>query len=159
MLCNNVVHMKRYFFTIAGLALLLELPKGVFAQTGSGNAESEVRDAVEKYRGALMRHDDAALKQIWADDYTFINGAGQLLTKDQRLANLSSGATSLDITMADMKVRVYGDAAVTTGQVTIKGQYSGKGSSGDFQSMTVWVKRGSAWRLVANQLTKITDAH
>lgn len=151
--------MKRYFFAIASLALLLRLPNAVFAQASSGNAESEVRDAVEKYRIALMKHDAAALERIWAGDYTFINGAGQLLTKDQRLANLSSGATSLDITMAGMKVRVYGDAAVTTGQVTIKGQYSGKESSGNYQSMTVWVKRGSAWQLVANQLTKITDTH
>ena len=151
--------MKRHFFAIAGLALLLALSVGVFAQTGSGNPESEIRDAVEKYRVALMNHDAALLKQIWADDYMFINGAGQLLTKDQRLANLSSGATSLDITMADMKVRVYGDAAVTTGQVTIKGQYSAKESSGDYQSMTVWVRRGRAWQLVANQLTKITDTH
>ena len=151
--------MKRYFFAIAGVSLLLRLSNGVFAQATSGNSESEVRDAVEKYRVALMKHDAAALKQIWADDYTFINGAGQLLTKDQRLANLSSGATSLDITMAGMKVRVYGDAAVTTGQVTIKGQYSGKESSGDYQSMTVWAKRGSTWQLVANQVTKITDTH
>ena len=151
--------MKRYFFAIASLAILLGLQNGVFAQAGSGNAESEVKDAVEKYRVALMKHDAAALKQIWADDYTFINGSGQLLTKDQRLANLSSGATSLDITMAGMNVRVYGDAAVTTGRVTIKGQYSGKESSGDYQSMTVWAKRGSAWQLVANQLTKIADTH
>ena len=151
--------MKRYFFAIAGLALLLGLPNGIFAQAGSPNAESEVRDAVEKYRVALMKRDAAALKQIWADDYMFINGAGQLLTKDERLANLSSGATSLDITMAGMKVRVYGDAAVTTGRVTIKGQYSGKESGGDYQSMTVWVRRGSDWQLVANQLTKITDTH
>lgn len=151
--------MKHCLFAIGSLALLLVLPKGVFAQTSSGNAESEVKDAVEKYRVALMKHDAAALKQIWADDYTFINGAGQLLTKDQRLANLSSGATSLDITMAGMRVRVYGDAAVTTGRVSIKGQYSGKESSGDYRSMTVWVKRGDAWQLVANQLSKITDAH
>jgi ketosteroid isomerase-like protein len=151
--------MRRYFFAIVGLALLLRLPNGVFAQASSGNAESEVRDAVEKYRVALMKHDAVALKQIWAGDYTFINGGGQLLTKDQRLANLSSGATSLDIAMAGMKVRIYGDAAVTTGKVTIKGQYSGKESSGDYQSMTVWVKRGSAWQLVANQLTKITDTN
>ena len=149
--------MKHSFFLIAVLALLLGLPNDVFPQVSSGNAQSEVSEAVEKYRVALMKHDAAALKEIWADDYTFINGAGQLLTKDQRLANLSTGTTSLDITMAGMNVRVFGDAAVTTGKVTIKGQYSGKESSGDYQSMTVWAKRGGAWQLVANQLTKITD--
>ena len=151
--------MKRCLFVIASLVLLLAWPHSFFAQTGSENAESEVKDAVEKYRTALVQRDATALKQIWADDYTFINGAGQLLTKEQRLANLGSGATSLDIAIADMKVRVYGDTAVTTGQVTIKGKYSGKESSGDYQSMRVWVKRGNAWQLVANQLTKITHTH
>ena len=68
--------MKRYFFAIAGLALLLRLPNGVFAQASSGSAESEARDAVEKYRVALMKHDAVALKQIWADDYTFIKWRG-----------------------------------------------------------------------------------
>ena len=64
--------------------------------------EKEVRDALEKYRTALTQHDAAALKQIWEDNYTFINGAGENLTKDQRLANLASGATALDtITMGD----------------------------------------------------------
>ena len=150
--------MKRHLFAVAGLALLLALPSSIFAQTNSATAVSEVKGAVEKYRVALTKPDPAALKQIWADDYTFINAAGQLLTKEQRLANLGSGATSLDISMGEMNVRVYGDAAVTTGKVTIKGQYSGKESSGDYWSMTVWAKRGNDWQLVANQLTKIAGA-
>jgi uncharacterized protein (TIGR02246 family) len=151
--------MKHYVLVVATLTLLLGLPAGVFAQGDSANIEKEVRDALEKYRTALTQHDAAALKQIWTDDYTFINGAGEILTKDQRLANLSSGATSLDtITLgADVKVRVYGnDAAVSTSRVTIKGKYSGKAASGDYQSMTVWVKGPGGWQLVANQVTPIT---
>jgi ketosteroid isomerase-like protein len=150
--------MKRYVLIIVTLTLLLGLPAGIFAQGDSANVEKEVRDALEKYRTALTQHDATALKQIWADDYTFINGAGEILTKDQRLANLDSGATSLDtITLGgDMKVRVYGDdAAVSTSKVTLKGKYSGKAVSGDYQSMTVWVKRPSGWQLVANQVTPI----
>ena len=134
--------MKRYVLIVATLTLLLGFPTGVFAQGGSANAEKEVRDALEKYRTALTQHDATALKQIWADDYTFINGAGEILTKAQRLANLDSRATSFDtITLGgDIKVRVYGnDAAVSTSRVTIKGKYSGKSVNGDFQSMTVWV--------------------
>src|SRR6266513_3078092 len=120
--------MKRYILIVATLTLLLGLPAGLFAQGDSANTDKEVRDALEKYRTALVKHDAAALKQIWADDYTFINGAGEILTKDQRLANLDSGATSLDtITIGgDLKVRVYGDAAVSTSRATLKGQYSGR---------------------------------
>ena len=153
--------MKRYVLIVATLTLLLGFPAGVFAQGGSANAETEkeVRDALEKYRTALTQRDATALKQIWADDYTFINGAGEILTKAQRLANLDSRATSFDtITLGgDIKVRVYGnDAAISTSRVTIKGKYSGKSVNGDFQSMTVWVKTSGGWQLVANQVTPIT---
>jgi len=153
--------MKRYVLIVATLTLLLGFPAGVYAQGGSANAETEkeVRDALEKYRTALTQHDATALKQIWADDYTFINGAGAILTKAQRLDNLDSRATSLDtITLGgDIKVRVYGnDAAISTSRVTIKGKYSGKSVNGDFQSMTVWVKTSGGWQLVANQVTPIT---
>src|SRR5436190_20378544 len=94
------VFMKYYVLIVVTLTLLLGLPADLFAQGDSANAEKEVKDALEKYRKALVDHDVAALKQIWADDYTFINGAGEILTKDQRLANQNSGATSLEkITM------------------------------------------------------------
>jgi ketosteroid isomerase-like protein len=150
--------MKNHALIVVALTLLLGVAAGVFAQEDSAT-EKEVRDALDKYRTALTQHDAAALKQIWADNYTFINGTGEILTKDQRLANLASGATALDtITMGnDMKVRVYGnDTAVSTSRVTLKGKYSGKAVSGDYQSMTVWVKRPSGWQLVANQVTPIT---
>jgi ketosteroid isomerase-like protein len=154
--------MKHHVLIVATSILLLGLPAGLFAQSNSATVEKEVRDTLEKYRKALVDHDVATLKQIWADDYTFINGAGEILTKDQRLANQTSGATSLDsINLGgDVKVRVYGDdAAISTSRVTIKGKYSGKEASGDYQSMTVWVKRPTGWQLVANQITPITGKH
>jgi ketosteroid isomerase-like protein len=161
----DLIHLPRSSYEtlrliVATLTLLL-VPHRCLRPSGSANAgtEKEVRDALEKYRTALTQHDATALKQIWADDYTFINGAGEILTKAQRLANLDSRATSFDtITLGgDIKVRVYGnDAAISTSRVTIKGKYSGKSVNGDFQSMTVWVKTSGGWQLVANQVTPIT---
>jgi ketosteroid isomerase-like protein len=127
------------------------------AQGADAAAEQEVRQTIKKYREALLQRDAAALEQIWADDYTFTNGAGETHSKAQRLANLKSGATSLDsITQEEeMKVRVHGNVAVATGRVTIKGQYSGKQASGQYQSINVWVKGPAGWQLVANQLTPV----
>ena len=73
--------MKRCLFVVATLTLLLGLPTGVFAQADSRKTEKEVRDTLEKYRTALVKRDATVLKQIWADDYTFINGAGEIVTK------------------------------------------------------------------------------
>jgi len=127
------------------------------AQGAAAAAEQEVRRTIEKYRTALLQKDAATLERIWADDYTFTNGAGEIHSKADRLANLRSGATSLDSISEeeDMKVRVYGNVAVATSRVTIKGQYSGKQTSGQYRSIHVWVKGAAGWQLVANQITPV----
>ena len=75
-----------------------------------------------------MKGDTAALERIWADDYTFINASGAVLTKAERLANQTSGATKLGTIemQPDMKIRVYGGGvAVAINRVTLKEQYIG----------------------------------
>src|SRR5205085_6749398 len=124
-------------------------------------AEQEVKQMIEQYRNALTKKDTAALERIWADDYTFINAHGVVVTKAERLANLKSGATSLDtiVTDPDMKIRVYGsDVAIAISRVTIKGQYSGKATSGQFQSSIVFAKMPTGWQLVCNQITPVTSS-
>ncbi len=92
-------------------------------QASSAATEQEVLQAVERYCTAILKKDTTALEQIWADDYTFVNGAGDIFSKQQRLENIKSGATSLDsITQGtDVKVRTYRDTAVVTSTVTIQG--------------------------------------
>jgi Protein of unknown function (DUF3225). len=145
------------YVAILTVALLSFGRQQSVAQGADAAAEQEVRQTIEKYRTALLQHDAATLEQIWADDYTFTNGAGETHSKTQRLANLKSGATSLDSISEeeDMKVRVHGDVAVATGRITIKGQYSGKQASGQYRSINVWVKGTAGWQLVANQLTPV----
>ena len=145
------------YVAIVTVALLSFGRQQSVAQGTDAAPEQEVRQAIKKYREALLQRDASALEQIWADDYTFTNGAGETHSKAQRLANLKSGATSLDSISQEeeMKVRVHGNVAVATGRVTIKGQYSGKQASGQYQSINVWVKGPAGWQLVANQLTAV----
>ena len=147
----------------AGLISFVALPLAFSQTPGSADqktAEQEVRAVIEQYRTALMKRDTAALEKIWADDYTFINASGTVLTKAERLANAKSGATSLSTIESDpdMKIRVYGgDVAIAISRVTIKGQYSGKATSGQFQSSIVFAKLPSGWQLVCNQITPVTS--
>ena len=148
---------------LVSLISLAAIPFG-FAQTpvptDTKTAEEEVKQLLEQYRTALMKGDAAALERIWADDYTFINASGAVVTKAERLANLKSGATNLGtIEMdPDMKIRVYGgDVAVAINRVTLKGQYSGKATSGQFQSSIVFAKTPAGWQLVCNQITPVAS--
>jgi len=146
---------------LAGLISFVALPLALSQTPSSADnktAEQEVRAAIEQYRTALMKRDTAALERIWADDYTFINASGTVLTKAERLANAKSGATNLGTIESDpnMKIRVYGgDVAIAISRVTIKGQYSGKATSGQFQSSIVFAKTPSGWQLVCNQITPV----
>ena len=148
---------------LAALISLIALPLALSQTPSSADIktpEQEVRAAIEQYRTALMKKDTAALERIWADDYTFINASGTVLTKAERLANAKSGATNLGTIESDpnMKIRVYGgDVAIAISRVTIKGQYSGKATSGQFQSSIVFAKTPSGWQLVCNQITPVTS--
>jgi ketosteroid isomerase-like protein len=152
--------MKRFISYVAINMALLSLAFGQSpsAQHPANSAsEQEVRQMIEKYRTAILQRDVATLEKIWADDYVFVNAAGDVLAKTERLANIKSGATTLDSINEEenVTVRVYQNSAVTTSRVTLKGQYSGQPISGEYRSILVWVKGSGGWQLVSNQLTAL----
>jgi ketosteroid isomerase-like protein len=152
--------MKRF---ISHLAINMALLSFAFGQSptaqqpANSTSEQEIRQMVEKYRTAILQRDIATLEKIWADDYVFVNAAGDVLTKKERLANVKSGATALDSINEEenVTVRVYQNSAVVTSRVTLKGQYSGQAISGEYRSTLVWVKGPGGWQLVSNQLTAL----
>jgi ketosteroid isomerase-like protein len=152
--------MKRCISYLAINITLLSFAAGQSAtppDSENSKSEQEVRQAIEKYRTALLQRDIPALEKIWADDYVFVNATGDVLTKAQRLANAKSGATKLDSINEEenITVRVYQNSAVATSRVTIKGKYSGQPIGGQYRSTHVWVKGSEGWQLVANQLTAL----
>jgi ketosteroid isomerase-like protein len=152
--------MKRIIsYIVINIALLsFAFGQSVIQQeSGNSKSEQEVRQAIEKYRAALLRHDIPALEQIWADDYFFVNASGEMLSKAQRLSNLKSRATTFESINEEeeLKVRIHQNTAVATSRVTIKGQYSGQRTGGQYRSIHVWVKGSTGWQLIANQLTAL----
>jgi len=150
--------MKRITLCVAVTVTFLSFSFGEAQQESTDKkGEQEVRQAIENYKTALLQRDIPALEKIWADDYIFVNASGEVLTKAQRLANAKSGATTLDSINEEenITVRVYQNSAVATSRVTIKGQYAGQPTSGQYRSTHVWVKGTAGWQLVSNQLTAL----
>jgi ketosteroid isomerase-like protein len=146
------------FFALLGPALACA-PLNATAQADSATAE-EIRHTTGRYDNALRQADVAALEQFWAEEYTFVNPRGELLTKAERLANLRAGQTTFD-TLApqarEERIRVYGDVAVHANRLTIGGRYSGQAHSGIYRSLVIWVRRDGRWQQVASQLTAVAD--
>ena len=115
---------------------------------------------IEKFRSALVKGDVPTLQQIWANDYLFVNPSGEVLTKEQRLANIRSGATKLETInqQEDTKIRVYQNSAMSTSCETVKGHYSGQPNSGQYRVTSVWVKSPEGWQLVSTQMTPVAPS-
>jgi uncharacterized protein (TIGR02246 family) len=129
----------------------------------AGTPQSDARAAIDKaqaaYRAALLESDVPMLAKIWSDDYTFTNGRGMFLSKDDRLKNIKTGATELEsIKETGREVQFYGDdTAIVTGQVTLEAKYSGQGGSGDYRYLIVWIKQDHSWKMAATQITPIVE--
>ena len=132
----------------------------VFGQAKS--KDSSVEQALIKlentWNEAMVKRDMAVLGRILADDYSFTDPDGMMWTKAQDLGMLKSGEDVVTSAVStDMKVRVYGNAAVVTGHFTSKEQLKGKDISGTYAYTDTWVKRSGNWECVATHASKVAQ--
>jgi len=55
----------------------------------------------------------------------------------------------------EIAVKIHGDVAIVTSQITLAGRYNGKEVSGEFRSTHIWKNDKGHWQLLMNQLTAI----
>ncbi len=128
------------------------------ADTADSKVKEEIRRTLRQYDADLQRRDTQAVARHWAEEYTFVNPAGERVARAARLANLQSGRTTFDTLrpkIQDEQIRLYGDVAVYTTLITLAGRYSGRAHQGDYQALVVLVKRDDRWQQVASQLTAV----
>ncbi len=101
--------------------------------------------------------DTKVLDLILAADWTYLGAAG-VQTKAQHLAELKSGGGDLEFeTLADIKVRVYGETAVVNGSAYQKNSDKSK-DTGHYVWTDVFIKRHAQWQAVNSQDT-LVSAH
>jgi ketosteroid isomerase-like protein len=116
--------------------------------------EARIRQLNEESGEAQIKRDIAALDRMLADDFILTRANGAVVNKAQNLADVQAGDRSFTSYKSDdVRVRLYGDAAVLTGQVTSSVTYKGQDFSGRFRYTKVFVKRDGQWRIVAWQAT------
>jgi ketosteroid isomerase-like protein len=119
-----------------------------WAADESANTGDAIMKLENDWCAALIKNDVAALNAILADDLTEVAPSGAVGTK----ASILSGAKSTKVSVCkneNMKVRVYGDAAVARGVVA----YQDSNMSGEFQFTDTYVRRNGHWQCVATHET------
>ena len=123
-----------------------------------GGAEQEIKSLITQVREAQVKGDASTVQQLLADDYTFTNPYGEVMTKEQVVSDLKSGNLKFQTNKADdVKVKTYGDTAVATAHVTLAGQRGGQDITGQYRATWVFVKNQGRWQPVAGQSTRIAD--
>lgn len=133
------------------LAVLMSLaPLGTAAQ--SGESDARPRQAIESLERQWLaaENDPPALESILADDFIHVLPAG-FVTKRQQIDYLRAHPAPADGTsrrFEDLRVRVFGTAAVATGIVVATGQ---DGNVRKTAFTDVFAYRGGRWQAVNAQ--------
>jgi ketosteroid isomerase-like protein len=128
-------------------------PKSI-ADSGDQQTIREILDMERQTKEASLRRDPDFPERVLADDYVAISPLGQVTTKKEALSARKSGQLRYDtIDVSDMVVRLYGDTAVVTARMDVKGHQLGEDFSGPYRYTRVWVRRAGRWQTVSYQAT------
>jgi ketosteroid isomerase-like protein len=143
-----------------GLAMILALAvPAAFAQKPTA-AEQELFTLERNWSQAAVTRDAVALPSFYADEYIFTNSDGEVSTRTEEIANITTGMFKLrSFRYDDMKVRFYGNVAIVTGKNTIAGFWDDvkKDVSGPYRFTDVFVKRNGQWRCVVSQSSRVVE--
>jgi ketosteroid isomerase-like protein len=146
--------MKRIGIAVSVAVLVIGV--AILAKTQTGSVEQELISLENEWAKSMVKLDLAFMERILAEDYTFTDPSGIVRTKAEEIAAMKSGQGMVTSAVNDeMKVRVYGDAAVVTGRTTEKGMMEGKEVSGQYRWTDTWVKIAGRWQCVADHVSYI----
>ncbi len=115
----------------------------------AGKVEKLERELFEAYQ----RRDLSGLDRILDDEYVFIAPNGQVRTKEAVRSFSWPQYERLDVD--EIRVRVYGEAAVVTARVTLQGQSPLDSVTGVYRNTRVYVRQRGQWRAVSGQSTRV----
>jgi ketosteroid isomerase-like protein len=108
----------------------------------------------QKWVAALEKSDIKTLSAIWAKTYVDTDETGHRSDKVEVFGVLKSGALKIrKAQLSDMKVYVYGDAAVVTGAGLQDGDFQGQPLAKKVVFTDTFIRRGNEWIAVASQRT------
>jgi len=118
----------------------------------AGGDEAALKALEEKWDAANLKGDAAALGAILADTFISTSAEGKVRTKAEVLAELKAGAIKYQTSKVDdMKVFLYGDAAVVNGKWTGKFVLKGKPTDTVERFTDTYIRQNGQWRAVASQ--------
>lgn len=105
---------------------------------------------------AYVLRDSKALERILDDRFVNVESDGKVITKADVLAEVKASAV-LQVLTESMVVHVYGDTAIVTGVVLIKGVERGKPFAQRERFVDTWLYKNGQWVTIAGLITPIRE--
>jgi len=125
----------------------------------SGDSASHVRSQITDLnlllQKATQRYDVKTLSRFATDDFTLVNGSGEVCDKAAFLKDAGDRSAVWEANDPfDVRVRSYNDdCAIVVALLHIKFRQGGKLHDVIGRYTDIWIKQGSAWRYPAGQAT------
>ena len=120
------------------------------------SAEQQLIRLEQELAEAFVKSDISTVERIEADDINTTQDDGTVTTKQQDIANIRSGDMKIEsFDEFDLRVRVYLNTAVVTGQYKEKGTNKGKKFNSTDRFTDVWLNQHGRWQLVFSQDTLV----
>ncbi len=113
---------------------------------------TEFTELEKLWNEAHLGGDAEALDRLWADDLVVTVPGMAPMSKDGVLGFARSGRMVFTrYETSDLRVRVYGEAAVVTGRLLRSRTLNGQAVDDDWRFTKVYVRRDQRWQVVAFQ--------
>jgi ketosteroid isomerase-like protein len=143
--------MRRWIGFVALAAALS--PLILVAQTPASRATTSVERTLyrleDQWTQALVRRDGAAFDRLLAPRFVYTEN-DQVMTKAQLIDAVVRGADTVESAgNEDMKAYVYGNTAVVTGWLIVKGRGKDGAFNRRYRYTDTWVNRSGRWQVIA----------
>ena len=120
-------------------------------QAGEKDDLKTLRQLEDDMAQAWVQRDTQALDGILADDYTLGGAGDSFINKEQYVAGIGDPESrTTSAILDDLRIRVYGDAAVVTGRAVYRGWSKQEGNYVHrFRFTDTFIRRDGAWKCVA----------
>ena len=146
--------MKNCVFVLVLIAAATLITAG---QAKGEKMKNEILKLEEAFTQAVIKNDVKAVENIVTDDWMIIDADGRVIDRTRFLEVMRSGAlTHEEMKSEEEQVRIYGDTAIVTALVSVKGAYAGTRFSSHERATDVFIRRDGKWRCVLTHTTRLS---
>lgn len=129
------------------------------ADPAGATDEQQLKKIEQDWADAYVKRDSSFVERITVDDFAFIGPAGDIVNKAEYVKSITGDTVFTAFKLEDVKVRVYGDAAVVLGIANVSAKTKGEEENGKYSFTDVFVKQKGEWKAVSGHVTPVARDH